>query len=61
MATSMEDGGFKVEKLTGENYYAWKFQMKMALIGKDLWEIVTGDEILNEDAPVVEQKKFQRR
>ena len=61
MATSIEDGGFKVEKLTGKNYYAGKFQMKMALIGKDLWEIVTGDEILNEDAPEVERKKFQRK
>jgi len=40
MAT--DDVGFKVEKLTGDNYHHWKFQMKMCLIGKDLWEIVTG-------------------
>ena len=61
MATSIEDGGFKVKKLTGENYYAWKFQTKMALIGKDLWEIVTGDEVLNEDASQADRRKFQRR
>jgi len=39
---SQEDIGFKVEKLSGENYHSWKFQMKMYLIGKDLWDIVTG-------------------
>ena len=37
-----EDIGFKLEMLTGENYYHRKFQMKMYLIGKDLWELVTG-------------------
>ena len=61
MATSIEDGGFKVEKPTGENYYAWKFQMKMALIGKDLWVIVTGEEVLNEDTSQADRRKFQRR
>ena len=61
MATLIEDGGFKVEKLTGENYYAWKFQMKMALIGKDLWEIIAGEEVLNEDASQADRRKFQRR
>jgi len=47
MATGIEDSGFKVDKLTGNNYHTWKFQMKMCLIGKDLWGIVTGDETLN--------------
>lgn len=41
MTTSIEDSRFKVEKPTDENYDAGKFQTKMALIGKDLWEIVT--------------------
>ena len=45
-----EDVSFKIEKLTGENYHNWNFQMKMYLIGKDLWEIVTGTEVMNEDA-----------
>ena len=48
MAT--DDVGFKVEKLTGDNYHHWKFQMKMCLIGKDLWEIVTGADTLPVDA-----------
>eukprot|EP00794_Sanderia_malayensis_P002886 gene2886-biopygen2372 len=35
--------------------------MKMALVGKDLWDIVTGDEVLDGTAAVVQQRKFQRR
>ena len=35
--------------------------MKMALIGKDLWEIVTGEKVLNEDASQADRRKFQRR
>ena len=54
MAT--DDIGFKVEKLTGANYYRRKFQMKMCLIGKDLWEIVTGAETLPADASAEEQR-----
>ena len=52
MAT--DDVGFKVEKLTGDNYHHWKFQMKMCLIGKDVWEIVTGAETLPADASAEE-------
>ena len=52
MATG-EDIGFKVKKLTGDNYHTWKFQMKMQSIGKNLWEIVTGDEILDTQALVL--------
>ena len=61
MATGIEDSGFKVDKLTGNNYHTWKFQMKMCLIGKDLWGIVTGDETLNPGASNQEQQKFRRR
>ena len=31
-----KDSTFKVEKVTAENYHAWKFKMKMYLLGKDL-------------------------
>ena len=60
MATG-EDIGFKVEKLTGDNYHTWKFQMKMQLIGKNLWEIVTGDEVLDAQATVQDRQKHKRR
>ena len=60
MATA-EDMGFKVGKLSGENYHSWKFQMKMYLIGKDLWEIVSGTETLSAEATAAEQSKFRKR
>ena len=60
MATA-EDMGFKVEKLSGENYHSWKFQMKMYLIRKDLWEIVSGTETLSMEATAAEQSKFRKR
>ena len=41
--------GFKVEKLTADTYFSWKFNMHMYLMGKDLWEIVSGTETLAED------------
>ena len=56
-----EDTGFKVEKLTAENYHSWKFNMKMFLIGKDLWEIVNGTETPDEDADENERRKFKKR
>ena len=55
------DVDFKIEKLTGENYHNWKFQMKMCVIGKDLWEIVTGTEVLAEGASAQEQRSFRKR
>ena len=54
-------GGLKVEKLTEDNYHSWKFQVKMLLIAKDLWEIVTGAETLNRSATAEEQRKFNKR
>ena len=55
------DDSFKIEKLTAENYYSWKFNIKMSLIVKDLWEIVQGTETLAEDASAEEQRKFKNR
>ena len=54
-------GGLKVEKLTGDNHHSWTFQMKMLLIAKDLWEIVTGAETLSGNATAEEQRKFKKR
>ena len=56
-----EDTGFKVDKLTADNYHSWKFNMKMFLIGKDLWEIVNGTETLDENANEGERRKFKKR
>ena len=56
-----EDTSFKVEKLTADNYHSWKFNMKMLLIGKDLWEIVNGTETLDENANENERARFRKR
>ena len=57
----MEETSFKVEKLNGENYHSWKFNLKMYLIGKDLWDIVEGTQVLGKDASEDESRKFKKR
>ena len=54
----------KFKKLTGsDNWNTWKFNLKMLLMGKDLWNIVTGDEVLPSDTEVGEdrRRKYKRR
>ena len=54
---TVEETNFKIEKLTAEYYHSWKFNMKMYLIGNDLWEIVSGIETEN-DHEGVKDKNF---
>ena len=57
-------GGVTMSKLTRENYHKWKFNAKMVLIGKDLYDIVTGDEIMPEEATEANRKRreeFRKR
>ena len=61
MAMVQDTSSFKVEKLTTDNYYTWKFNMKIFLIGKDLWDIVNGNEQLDENADADVRNKFRRR
>ena len=65
MASFTEDNNYRrnagIEVLNGENYYAWKFDMKMLLVGKDVWDIVTGEEVLDADASDKERKIFRKR
>ena len=63
---AMEETSFKVEKLNAENYHSWKFNVKMYLIGKDLWEIVDGKEVVGvnadeEEEEIQEKRKFKKR
>jgi hypothetical protein len=63
---SSEDIGFRGVGgvgylLTSENYHLWKFDMKMLLIGKDVWDIVAGEEILEDDASKKEKLCFKKR
>ena len=48
-------------RLTTENYQSWKFRCQMALKGRDLWEITTGEETLDEDAADEMRRKFKKR
>ncbi len=50
-----------VNKLTSENYHSWKFQVKLLLLGKDLWDIVAGKEVLKDDPTEDETAKFRKR
>ena len=51
----------KLTKLNGENYPAWKLQLRMALIQDDLWDIVSGPEKATEgdSATADALKKFK--
>ena len=49
------------EKLTSANYHNWKFDMRMVLIGKDLWDIVSGDDVLDENASEADRTHYRRR
>ena len=61
-AKMTSDNGFDIEKLQGgDDYYQWKFSMRMFLLGRDLWEIVDGSETIYDYASESEQRKFKRR
>ena len=59
--TDMEETSFKVEKLTAENYHTWKFNIKMFLIGKDLWDVVQGTKVLSDEVCDDERRKYKKR
>ena len=58
---SLGDSKMQMEKLTSENYHDWAFDMKMLLMRADVWNIVTGEETLAEDASLNEKAMFQKR
>ena len=60
MASS--DHQTQIQKLSGsEEYFNWKFDMEMLLIGKDLWDIVQGTEVLADDATEKARNDFRKR
>ena len=63
MENDESGAGIKLAKLSNDNYYHWKFNMRMFLIGKDLWDIVQGTETLSEADQADEDKKrkFKKR
>ena len=61
MATDQSLTSFNFEKLSMDNYIEWKFSMQMYLTGKDLWEIVSGAEVLADTADAEAKLKFKKR
>ena len=45
MASRADDSILRVEKSDGQNFHLWKFKMQMVLEDKDLWDIVSGEEV----------------
>ena len=54
-------GDVKITKLNRDNFHVWKFNMKMHLIGQDLWDLVQGLEVLPEDANEKQREHFRKR
>ena len=52
---------FNFEKLGDSNFQEWKFSMQMYLTAKSLWEIVTGDEVADEEASDEDKLKYKKR
>jgi len=56
MAASTDKDEYRIELLQGSsNYRTWKFSMKMLLQAKDLWELVSGEELKPDDDDDVEK------
>ena len=61
MDLSSEMNRMSIGKLNGDNFYSWKFNIEMYLKGVDVWDIVTGDETLQDDPTEDQKKKFRKR
>ena len=46
----MADDKWTIERLSGNNWQTWKFQVKHLLLGKGLWNITVGNEVLSGEA-----------
>ena len=61
MASKQKEEASYVDKLTADNYQSWKFRVQMVLKGKELWEITSGDETLDENATEEMRQKFKKK
>src|SRR5271167_4511794 len=61
--TTNTEETYKVESLQGSaNYRTWKFSMRMVLQARDLWEVVSGEEVKPEEAKAAQvwEKKARK-
>ena len=61
MASTEETSYGKIEKLNADNYHTWKFNLKMILKMKNLWDIVTGTETVAVGATPTKRLEFKKR
>eukprot|EP00794_Sanderia_malayensis_P015603 gene15603-17175_t len=63
MASRTDDLTPRIEKFEGNNFNLWKFKMQMVLEDKDLWTIVSGEEIGPSGQGTTEavQERFRKR
>ena len=60
MATA-KDLKWSVDKLSGENWSTWKFQMKHVLLARDLWKCIDGSYVLAEGANAQMQAEYHTK
>ena len=52
---------WSIDKLDSSNWMTWKFHIKHLLLAKDLWELVDGTEVLQDDASAQQRADFNKR
>ena len=52
---------WSIDKLDSSNWITWKFQIKHLLLAKDLWGLVDGTEVLQDDASAQQWADFNKR
>jgi gag-polypeptide of LTR copia-type/Domain of unknown function (DUF4219)/Zinc knuckle len=62
ITSGTETSSYRIEHLEGSsNYRTWKFSMKMVLQARDLWEVVSGEEMRPEGLGTEEAAKEWER
>lgn len=51
----------RIDKLNGANYRSWKFNMKMTLVQRELWQHITGEASLPVDHTPEEGERFKNK
>ncbi len=50
-----------IEKFEGDDFYQWKIKMKRLLMDRALWKVVSGDEVLADNATDKQKKAFKEK
>ncbi len=50
-----------IEKFEGVDFHQWKIKMKRLLMDRALWKVVSGDEVLTDNATDEQKKAFKEK